>query len=73
MEEEEEEEPTKDDNGPPLLGVKEEAQSVFDLRKDSKNLTNEKEVKTVVFMRGPYNCYELSNVALCDADTSRTC
>ena len=73
MEEEEEEEPTKDDNGPPLLGVKEEAQSVFDLRKDSKNLTNEKEVKTVVFMRGTYNGYELSNVALCDTDTSRTC
>ena len=30
---------------PPLLGVKEEAQSFFDLWKDSKNLTIEKKVK----------------------------
>ena len=30
---------------PPLLGMKEEAQSFFDLRRDSKNLTIEKKVK----------------------------
>ena len=71
--EEEEEEPPKDDKGRPLLGVKKKSQSFFDLRKDSKNLTNEKELKRVVFMRGPYNGYELSNVALCDTDTSRSC
>ena len=30
---------------PPLLGVKEEAQSFFDIWKESKNLTIKKEVK----------------------------
>ena len=39
---------------PPLLGAKEEAQSFFDLQKDSKNLTIEKKVEKVVFMAGPY-------------------
>ena len=51
---------------PPLLGVKEEAQSFFDLQKDSKNFTIKKDVKRVVFMSGPYEGYELSNVASCD-------
>ena len=37
---------------PPLLGVKEEVQSFFDFRKDSKNLTIEKKVERVVFMEG---------------------
>ena len=48
----------------PLLGVKEESQSVFDLRKGSKSQTIEKEVKRVVFMRRPYKGQESSNVAL---------
>ena len=49
-----------------MLGVKEEAQGFFDLRKESKNLTIDKKVKKVVFMAGPYKGYELSYVALCD-------
>ena len=55
--EEEEEGLPKDDKGkkiPPLLGVKEEGQSFFDLQKDSKNLTIEKKVEKVVFMAGSY-------------------
>ena len=66
---EEEEEPTKDNKGkkmPPLLGVKEEVQSFFNLQKDSKNLTIKIKVEKVVFMRGPYEGYKLSYVALCD-------
>ena len=46
--------------------MKEEAQSFFDLQKDSKNLTIEKKVKKVVFMAGPYEGCKLSYVALCD-------
>ena len=64
----EQEGPPKDNKESPLLGVKEEAQSCFDLRKDSKNLTIEKEVERVVFMRGPYKGQEWSNVALCDTE-----
>ena len=52
----------------PLFGVNEEAQSFFDLRKDSKNLTIEKDVERVVFTRGPYKGHELTNVALCDSE-----
>ena len=63
---EEEEGPDKKKKIPRLLGVKEEAQSFFDLRKDSKNLTIEKKIK-VVFVSGPYVSYELSRVALHDA------
>ena len=51
---------------PPLLRVKEEAQSFFDLQKENKNLAIEKKVEKVVFMAGPYKGYELSYVALCD-------
>ena len=51
---------------PPLLGVKEELQSFFDLQKDTKNFTIEKKVEKVVFMGGPYEDYELLYVALCD-------
>ena len=57
----------QDDKEPPLLGMKEEAQSCFDLQKESKNLTIEKKVEEAVFMAGPYKGYELSYVALCDA------
>ena len=67
--EEEEEKLPKDDKRkkiPPLLGVKEEAQSFFDLQKESKNFAIEKKVEKVVFMVVPYNGYELSYVALCD-------
>ena len=64
----EQEGPPKDNKESPLLGVKEEAQSCFDLRKDTKNLTIEKEVERVVFMRGPYKGQEWSNVALCDTE-----
>ena len=38
----------------PLLGVKEEVQSFFDLQNDSKNLTVEKKVENAVLMTGPY-------------------
>ena len=38
----------------PLLWVKEEVQSFFDLRKDSENLTIKKKVEKVVFMGGFY-------------------
>ena len=61
--------PTQDDKEkkiPPLLWLK-EVQSFFDLQKDSKNLTIEKIVEKEVFMAGPYEGYELSYVALCDA------
>ena len=44
---------TDDDKEPPLLGMKEEAQSFFDFQKESKNLTIEKKVEKVVFMAGP--------------------
>ena len=59
----------KDNKGkkmPPLLGVKEEVQSFFDLQKESKNLAIEKKVEKVVFMAGLYEGYELSYVALFD-------
>ena len=46
--------------------MKEESQSLFDLQKESKNLTIEKKVKEAVFMAGPYKGYELSYVTLCD-------
>ena len=36
---------------PPLLGVKEEVQSFYDLQKNSKNLTIEKKVEKVVLWR----------------------
>ena len=49
-----------------MLGVKEEAQSFFDLQKDSKRWTIEKKVEKVVFMARPYKGYELSYVVLCD-------
>ena len=49
-----------------MLGLKEEAQGLFDLRKESKNLTFEKKVEKVAFMRGPYEGHELSYVALYD-------
>ena len=45
------------------MRVKEEVQSFFDPWKDSKNLTFKKKVEKVVFMRGPYEVYELSYVA----------
>ena len=72
--EEVEEEPTQDDKEkkiPPLLGLKEEAQGLFDLRKESKNLTFEKKVEKVAFMRGPYEGHELSYVALYDTEYLR--
>ena len=46
--------------------MKEEAQSFFDLQKESKNLTIEKKVGKTVFMVGPYKGYDLSYVALYD-------
>ena len=58
--------PPQDDKKPPLLGMKEEVQSFFDLQKESKNLTIKKKVEKAVFMAGPYEGYELSYVALCD-------
>ena len=63
-----EEELPKDDIGPPLLGVKEKAQSFFDLPKDSKNFAIEKKVERVDFIRGPYKGYKLSSIALCDTE-----
>ena len=45
--------------------MKEEAQSFFDLQKNSKHLTMKKMVEKVVFMVGPYKGYLLSYVALC--------
>ena len=56
----------KDDKEPPLLRMKEEAQSFFDLQKKSKSLTIEKKVEEVAFVAGPYKGYELSCVALCN-------
>ena len=52
----------QDDKEPPLLGMKEEAQSDFDLQKESKNLTIKKKVEEA----GPYKGYKLSYVALYD-------
>ena len=46
--------------------MKEEAQSFFDLQKESKNLTIEKKVEKVVFMAGRYISNDLSYVALYD-------
>ena len=67
---EEEKGPPKDDkekNVPPVLGVKEEAQSFFDSQKET-NLTIEKKVKNVFFMSGPYGGQKLSHVALYDTE-----
>ena len=50
----------------PFLGLKEEVQGSFELRKESKNSTFKKKVEKVVFMRGPYEGHELSYVALYD-------
>ena len=55
-----------DDKEPPLLGMKEEAHSFFDLQKESKNLTIEKKVEKAVLMAVPYKGYDLSYVALYD-------
>ena len=55
---------SEEEEEPPLLGVKEEVQGLFDLRKESKNLTIEKKVEGLVFMGGPHEGYELSYVAL---------
>ena len=48
------------------MGVKEEVQDFFDLRKESKNLTIKKKVEKIVFMVVPYEGYELSYLAVCD-------
>ena len=53
----------EEEKGLPLLEVKEEVQSFFDLRKDSENLTVKKKVKRVVLMRGRYKGYQSSFVA----------
>ena len=69
LSEEGEDGPPKNDKGKkmlPLLGVKEEIPSLFDLQKDSKDLAIEKKLEKVVFMAGPYEGYKLSYVALCD-------
>ena len=42
----------KEEEEPPLLGLKEEAQGFFDSWKKSKTLTLEKRVEKVVFMGG---------------------
>ena len=63
-----EEGPSQDDKEKkilPLLGVK-EAQGLFELRKESKTLTFKKKVEKIVFMRGSYEGYKLSYVALND-------
>ena len=43
---------------PPLLELKEEVQSFFDLQKESKNLTIKEKVEKVVFVAGPCEGYE---------------
>ena len=47
--------------------MKEEAQSFFDIQKESKNLAIEKKVEKAVFMVGPNKDFELPYVALCDS------
>ena len=42
----------EEDEGLPLMEVKEEVQSFFDFRKDIENLVIKKKVKRVVFMGG---------------------
>ena len=61
----------KEEEEPPLLGLKEEAQGFFDSWKESKNLTLEKRVEKVVFMGGPYEGHKLLYGALCDTDYRR--
>ena len=46
--------------------MNEEAQSFFDLQRECKNLTIEKNVEKAVFMAGPNEGYELSYIALCE-------
>ena len=53
--------------------MKEEAQGLFDLRKENTKLTFEKKVEKVVFMRGPYEGHELPYVALYDTKYLRGC
>ena len=58
---------------PPLLGVKEEAQGLFHLRKESKNFKFEKKLEKVAFVRGSYEGYELSHLALYDTKYLKWC
>ena len=59
----------EEEKGLPLLEVKEEVQSFFDLRKDSENLTVKKKVKRVIFYEGGrYKGYESSFVASYDTE-----
>ena len=73
---EEEEGLAKDNKGkkiPPLLGVKEEVQSFFDLWKDSKNLTIKKKVERVVFMGGPMKATNYHMLHYMIPNTSKRC
>ena len=45
----------------PLLGVKNESQSFFDLNEDSKNLTIEKRVERIIFTKAK-NCHMLQHM-----------
>ena len=72
----EEEGPPKDNKGkkiPPLLGVKKEVQSFFDLRKDSKNLTVKKKVERVVFIGGPMKVTNYHMLHYIIPNTSKRC
>ena len=53
--------------------MKEEAQGLFDLWKESKNLAIEKKVEGLVFMGGSYEGNELSHVVLYDTEYLRGC
>ena len=48
------------------MGMEKEAQSVFGIQEESKNLKIEKKVEKAVFMAGLYKGYDLSYVALYD-------
>ena len=74
--EEEEKGLPKDNKGekiPPLLGVKEELQSFFDLQKDSENLTNKKKVERLVFMGGPIKATNYRMLHYMIPNTSKMC
>ena len=74
---EEEEEGLPKDNKwekiPPLLGVKEEVQSFFDLQKDNKILTIKKKVERVVFMGSPVKATNYHMLHYMIPNTSKRC
>ena len=64
---------TDDDKEPPLLGMKEKAQSFFDLQKECKNLTIKKKVEKQFLWRGPIKVMTYHMLHYMIPNTSKGC